>query len=118
MIKLILLRQYPHLQHLQLPRAITIPCFFEDYIMKNYCHVKNQITAYCDEPEQISEDELFQVLLKNGEIVINGITYDLALLISVIDEDILIDAVLHYLDVDNQAIKTACLNKIKELTNE
>ena len=39
--------------------------------------IEQQIAVHCDEPEQLSSSELLSILIKGGEVFINGDYYNL-----------------------------------------
>lgn len=79
------------------------------------CAIANEISIYCDEPEQTTANEYFQTLLKNGEIYIGNAQYSFYEITDLIDIEYLRQAAQESVSTDGHALERLYINTIAEI---
>lgn len=83
--------------------------------MKAEDYIEHQIAIHCDEPEQVSVEDVWEALLQGYSILINDSFYDLCKLVESIDAADLQEAVLKHVDGDLTAVVALLKKQIKYL---
>lgn len=74
----------------------------------DYCHVSNQASIHCDEPEQYSANELFLMLEENECVIINSSIYYYDDITEMLDDN-------DFEEADENEERYLYINKIAEL---
>ena len=79
------------------------------------CYVSNQIADYCNQPEQLSADDLLHELIIGDEIFVSGESYDLAEITDKIDIEEMREAVQASLLDDRTSVRKLYIKVIEGL---
>ena len=79
------------------------------------CAIANEIAIYCDEPEQTTATELYQILLRDHEIFIGTMPYSFYEITDLIDVEYLRQAAQESVSTDGHALERLYINTIAEI---
>ena len=81
------------------------------------CAISEQVSVYCDQPEELSANDLLHLFIFNGEGYINNTYYSFDEITDLIDTEDMREAVQEHVSGQTTKIRELYINAINKLQN-